>query len=198
MAGIPSIGDILMLSQLAWRIGCAFTSGRAGAPAEFKEVENELHSLTKALTLLAEALDEDDSIISRADEKTKEGLEKMLECCQQTLENLNSFVGQYQEIKKPDGESHITTQRSWKRLLIRNYKTIGWTGEGGTIQALRNMLHMHVNSISVTVLSLQRLVTPPYRGLTGSPYGNFFPWVLPNSFAESRLQPLPFTSRKHH
>lgn len=156
MAGIPSIGDILMLSQLAWKIGCAFTSGRAGAPAEFREVENELHGLTKALTLLAEALDQDDSIISRADERTKEGLDKILECCRQTLENLNSFVSQYQEIKKPDGPGGMTTQRSWKRLLVRNYKTICWTGEGGNIQALRSMLHMHVNSISLTMQALHR------------------------------------------
>lgn len=161
MAGIPSIGDVLMLSQLAWRIGRAFTSGRAGAPTEFQEVESELRSLTKSLTLLAEALDHDDSVISRADEKTKEGLEKILECCRQTLETLDSFVSQYQEIKRPDGGINAATQRSWKRLLIRNYKTICWTGEGGTIQALRNMLHMHVNSISLTMQALHRSV-PPY------------------------------------
>ena len=147
-----------MLSQLAWRIGRAFTSGRVGAPAEFQEVENELQSLTKSLTLLAEALDEDDSIISRADEKTKEGLDKILDCCRQTLENLDSFVGQYQEIRRPDGESNMAAHRSWKRLLVRNYKTICWTCEGGTIQALRNMLHMHVNSISLTMQALHRFV----------------------------------------
>ena len=158
MAGIPSIGDILMLSQLAWRIGRAFTSGRAGAPTEFQEVENELQSLTTSLTLLAEALDQDDSIISRADEKTKEGLDKILGSCRQTLENLDSFVSQYQEIKRLDGENNMATQRSWKRLLVRNYKTICWTGEGGTIQALRNMLHMHVNSISLTMQALHRSV----------------------------------------
>lgn len=167
MAGIPSIGDILMLSQLAWRIGRAFTSGRAGAPTEFQEVENELHGLTKSLTLLAEALDQDDSIISRADEKTKEGLDKILECCRQTLENLDSFVSQYQEIKRPDGGINEATQRSWKRLLIRNYKTICWTGEGGTIQALRNMLHMHVNSISLTMQALHRSVPPVPLGVIG-------------------------------
>jgi hypothetical protein len=158
MAALPNIGDILMLSQLAWRIGCAFTSGRQGAPAEFQEVENELNSLTSALTLLAETLDEDGSIISRSDEKTREGVEKILESCRQTLSNLDSFVLQYQEIKKSDGgrDGMVATQKSWKKILVRNYKTIWWTSEGGNIEALRSMLNMHVNSISIMMQALQR------------------------------------------
>lgn len=97
MAGLPSIGDIMLLSQLAWKIGCAFTSGRQGAPAEFQEVENELTSLTKAITLLTEVLDRDDSILVRADEKTKDGLDKILECCRQVSE-------------EPNTHSHLTYQ----------------------------------------------------------------------------------------
>lgn len=83
MASLSSVADIMELSQLAWKIGCTFTSGRPGAPAEFREIENELTSLTKAITLLAEVLDKDDSILARADEKTKDGLDKILECCRQ-------------------------------------------------------------------------------------------------------------------
>ena len=37
-----------------------------------------------------------------------------------------------------------------------DYKKILWTSEGGNIQALRNMLQMHVGSISITVKALQR------------------------------------------
>ena len=83
MAGIPSIGDIMLLSSLAWKIGTAFTSGRAGAPAEFREVENELDGLKKSITMLADTLDTDDSILARADDRTKEGLIKILDCCQE-------------------------------------------------------------------------------------------------------------------
>lgn len=92
MAGLPSLGDIMLLSQLAWKIGCAFTSGRQGAPAEFQEVENELTSLTKAITLLTEVLDRDDSILVRADERTKDGLDKILECCRQVSEKSNNTL----------------------------------------------------------------------------------------------------------
>ena len=171
----------MMLSQLAWKIGCAFTSGRPGAPTEFQEVENELTGLTKSITLLSEALDRDDSILLRADEKTKDGLDKILECCRQviqasrlwprkrekqlrltgsrqTLENLNALIDQYQEIRKPEGTASLAVQRAWKPIFIRNYKKIWWTAEGGNIHALKNMLEMHVNSIDLTLKALQRCV----------------------------------------
>jgi hypothetical protein len=53
MAMTPSIGDILMLSQTAWRIGRAFTQGKKSAPAEFAEVEREADGLSEALQLVS-------------------------------------------------------------------------------------------------------------------------------------------------
>ncbi|MCJ1486599.1 hypothetical protein MMC06_006777 [Schaereria dolodes] len=99
----PLIGDIMMLSQLAWKIGFAITFGRAGAPAEFKEVENELKSLTTSITLLAETLNKDDSLITRLDKRTKVGLDKILGFCRQTIEDLDAFVTRYQEIRHENG-----------------------------------------------------------------------------------------------
>lgn len=92
----------MLLSQLAWKIGCAFTSGRQSAPAEFQEVENELTSLTKAITLLTEVLDRDDSILGRADERTKDGLDKILECCRQVSDdsyNIPSILISYRLLR---------------------------------------------------------------------------------------------------
>ena len=40
--------------------------------------------------------------------------------------------------------------------MIRNYKKLLWTTEGGNIQALRNMLQLHVGSINTMVTALQR------------------------------------------
>lgn len=71
----------MLLSSLAWKIGCAFTSGQAGAPSEFREVENELRGLQVALRNLADTLGEDGSILSRADDRTKEGLKTILSSC---------------------------------------------------------------------------------------------------------------------
>ncbi|KAI9764270.1 MAG: hypothetical protein M1840_008561 [Geoglossum simile] len=135
--GIPSIGDVLLLSQLAWRIGYAFTAARPSAPPEFLDVETELKTLTKALDLLAEALDDDDSILVRADERVKAGVNKSLLNCQQSLEDLNAFVVRYQEVRKPEGEvgtRGIHGVKTWKVLLLKSWRSVWWTTEGGDIQ----------------------------------------------------------------
>ncbi|MCJ1478702.1 hypothetical protein MMC13_007384 [Lambiella insularis] len=152
---MPSIGEILMLSQLAWKIGCAFTAGKAGAPTQFLEVENELKSLTNAITLLAENLDEDDSLLGHSDELIKGSIYKILSCCKQTLDDLESFVNQYQEVRRPGAAGGLATQKSWRPVLVKNYKHIMWTTEGGGIESLRNMLAMHTQSISLTMRALQ-------------------------------------------
>jgi hypothetical protein len=139
MTGIPSIGDVLLLSQLAWRIGCAFTTGRPSAPHEFHEVESELKTLTKSLDLLAEALDDDNSILTRADDKVKVGVNQILFNCQQCLEDLGAFVSRYQEIKRPEGEvgtRGIQGVKTWKPILLKNWKSVWWTAEGGSIQGI--------------------------------------------------------------
>ena len=160
MAAPVSVGDILMLSQVAWRLTCAFTAGRANAPSQFQEVENELKGLTSSLTMLAESLDADGSLLARADGKTREGMVSILSCCSQSLDELDTFVNSYQDIRRVDqpGGGHAV-QRSWRSFFLKNYKTIIWTTEGGNIQSLRNMLAMHTQSITIAVEALQTFVT---------------------------------------
>lgn len=170
MAGILNIGDILMLSQLAWKIGRAFTAGRKGAPAEFVEVESEVNGLAKALKLLAETLFADHAscdggdvkggsgILAQASAETRNGVEVILQSCQTTLKDLESLVEQYQVIRKHRTSGGFSIERSWSDLVLSSYKKMLWTTEGGNIQALRNMLHMHTSTISLTMQALQRCV----------------------------------------
>lgn len=81
MAFSLSIGDIVLLGSLAWKIGRAFTSGRAGAPAEFREVENELTSLSLSIKKLTDTLRTDDSILAKSNDKTRADLERTLAVC---------------------------------------------------------------------------------------------------------------------
>src|ERR1700712_5444508 len=87
MSGIPSIGDILMLSQATWRTGRAFSSGRRCAdmviPAEFIEVEAELNRLSKALKHLAELLvsEQIESFVGSADRAAHDGIGSIILSC---------------------------------------------------------------------------------------------------------------------
>jgi hypothetical protein len=160
MTSIPSVGDILLLSQLAWKIGRAFTAGRKGAPPEFLEVETEINGLAKALKLLAEALfnEADGELLRQADPETQHGVAAILASCQRTVHDLDSLMDQYQVIKKHRTPGGFAIERSWSDLVLAQYQTMTWTAEGGNIRNLRNMLRMHTSSLTLTMQALQRCV----------------------------------------
>ncbi|QIW99389.1 hypothetical protein AMS68_004907 [Peltaster fructicola] len=155
MASGPSVGDILMLSQLAWKIGRAFTQGRKGALSEFSEVEREANGLSEALKLVAETLYSDNSILTQADEHTRHAVSTILDSAHKTLSDLESFVERYRVIKKKETKGGFVVERAWSEVVIANYKTLKWTTEGGDITELRNMLHMHTTTIDLTMQALQ-------------------------------------------
>lgn len=157
-AQMPSIGDVLMLSQVAWRTGRAFTSGRANAPREFHQIELELNGVAKALKLLAEVLlsDGPEQLIQQAEPYIQNALTTILLSSKRTLDDLESLIDQYQVIKKNRTSGGYTVERSWSELVIQNYGSMMWTTEGGNIQDLRELLHLHTASISLTKNALQR------------------------------------------
>jgi hypothetical protein len=150
-----SVGDILMLSQTAWKIGRAFTQGKKSAPSEFAEVEREANGLSEALKLVAETLHTDGSILAQADGDTKSAVNTIIESARKTLSDLESFVERYQVIKKKETNGGFVVERSWSEVVLANYKTFKWTTEGGDLTELRNMLQMHTNTIQLTMQALQ-------------------------------------------
>lgn len=160
-ASMPTIGDILMLSQVAWRTGRAFTSGRLNAPREFLQIESELNGVAKALKLLAETLlsDGPEQLIQQAEPYIQNGLTTILLSSKRTLDDLESLIDQYQVIRKNRTSGGYTVERSWSELVIQNYTSMMWTTEGGDIHDLRELLHIHTASISLTKNALQRYFT---------------------------------------
>lgn len=148
-----SVGDILMLSQCAWRIGRAFV--QKSAPTEFARVEREANDLSNTLKLAADALHADDSILSRADEETVQAVYAILESAQKSLGDLENFVDRYQVIKKRQVTGGYIVERRWSEAVLANYKTIKWTTEGSNIEQLQDVLHMHTNTITLTMQALQ-------------------------------------------
>nr|POE56717.1 hypothetical protein CFP56_33689 [Quercus suber] len=150
-----SIGDILMLSQTAWKIGRAFTHGKKSAPAEFAEVEREANGLSDALKMVADTLHEDGGLLSRAEDETKAAVNGILESARRTLNDLDSFVDRYRVLSRKETSGGFVVERSWADAVLANYRTFRWTTEGGNITDLRNMLEMHSTSINLTMQALQ-------------------------------------------
>jgi hypothetical protein len=159
---VPSIGDILMLSQKAWKIGRTFYACQKNAPAELRYVEMEIGSFAKALKLLAEALhtESEGELFRSAYQETKDGIGTILRSCQRIIDDLDSLIDQYQVIKKHRTVGGFAIERSWSDLVLASYRTMIWTTEGGDLANLREMLRTHTNSITILVEALQRLVMP--------------------------------------
>ncbi|KAM0714310.1 hypothetical protein Q7P37_010097 [Cladosporium fusiforme] len=156
MAMTPSVGDILMLSQTAWKVARAFTQGQKSAPAEFAEIEREANGLSDALKLVAETLHSDGSTLERADDNTKSAVSTIIDSAQRTLSDLESFVERYRILRKEQTSNGFTSERrTWSEVVLANYKTLAWTTEGGSISALRDMLHIHTSTINLTMQALQ-------------------------------------------
>jgi hypothetical protein len=161
MESIPSIGDVLMLSQVAWRAGRAFTGGnRKTSPREFLDVEDELNRLSKSLKALAESLfsDETESFVSQADRHSQEGVAAIFLSCKRTLDDLESYIEHNQVIRKNKTLGGYTIERSWSNLVLSNYRNMMWTAEGGSIYNLRDMLAMHGATIAMLRSILERSV----------------------------------------
>jgi hypothetical protein len=162
---LPSIGDVLMLSQTAWRTGRAFTSGRKcsdNVPQEFLDVEHELNNLSKALKSLAEVLtfDSVESFIASGDESPQEGIATILQSCKKTLEDLESMTSLYQTNRKQRTTGGFTIERLWNDSLLNNYDTYVWTADGGNVHDLFEFLRMHTVTVGMLKSTLERSSFP--------------------------------------
>jgi len=161
MASPVSIGDALLLCKLAFRLGRTFTSGRKSAPAELREVENQLYSLSAALSSLHSSPIAASSHLGNAAlaaelENGQQGstiLAKMLENCAETLSHLESIVEKYASMKNSNHTeaSETSLPKRWSKRLVRDFNKIKWTTEGGDLTVLRSQLMVHINSINVVL-----------------------------------------------
>jgi hypothetical protein len=138
-----SIGDILLLSNIAFQLGRAFTSGRKSAPSEFQEVQNQLYSLGAAL----DALKDLPSSSPQAQGDPADGVSAIIQNCRGTLQHLESLVDKYLVIQ----DSPQTGPRRWRSEMVKNWRKIQWTTEGGTLNHLRHNLGVHIASLNLAV-----------------------------------------------
>jgi len=155
---VPNVGDILMLSQVAWKTGRIFTAGRKDAPSDFHAVETDISGLAQALKLLAEAIhaEEVHGLISKASQETQDGVTIILSSCERTIHDLDSLVDRYQVIRKHRTVGGFAIERSWSDLVLAQYDTIMWTTEGGNLHDLSNLLQMHTKSIRLLTEAVRR------------------------------------------
>lgn len=164
MASPLQIGDILLITQLCFKVARAFGSGRKAAPAEFREVEHELYALANTMDLLKDAI-ESGAVNTLNYPDAQQGLPgtssaavnlaKMVENCTVTMKQFEEFIGKYTEtLSGADGtgsNGRSGRKRNMKQKFIVNFKKLMWTTEEGTVQEFRNKLMIHMQGINAMV-----------------------------------------------
>ena len=150
-----SIGDVLLLSKIAFRIGQAFTSGRKAAPAEFSEIQSLLFTMSKSLELLVQKQSDSSSNAQpfQKETDTDQILAQMIINCKDTLVPLEELVKKYSDIE-PDKEG--IEKRHWKDDIRKNWKQVVWTKEGGNLAKLKTTLTAHLNGLQLALLATNR------------------------------------------
>jgi hypothetical protein len=153
-----SIGDAILLSQIAYNLGVALTSGRKAASAEFSEIQGLLYTLSGALKLLVRDLPEEES--SRADQSSKlrdeemDSLLQMIKSCQGTLRQLENLVSKYRDI-----DAGLNLQRPGRRWMEEariNWTKVLWAKERDEIAKIKVSLATHINGVNLAVGAINK------------------------------------------
>jgi hypothetical protein len=150
-----SIGDILMISGLAYRIGKTLTTSRKSAPGEFSEVQNQLFAISNALRLLSATLQQEGvpNTEGTVGPEEDEILSRMIENCQTTLQHLDGVLKSCPELRTEIDKEYDdeTARKRWRRQFKENIKKIKWTAEGADLDKLRQNLATHVNALNLAI-----------------------------------------------
>lgn len=157
-----SFGDAYLMAKLAFKIGQAFTKGKKSAPAEFREVESQLYSLSAALNAFSTARESGPNTLLDIDKSklpnpvpphfanNHDIIIGMLQSCKETLSHLEAIVKKY-SIMTASSDSSEPRFRRWSRGLRSEWKKVAWTTEGGDLAALRSNLGIQTNSLNLVL-----------------------------------------------
>jgi hypothetical protein len=170
-----SIGDIILLSQLAYKLYSTITAGRRAATKDLQELADVLFGLRCALDHLGNAAKDisttgpEESQATNAIE-VQQKLNTMVISCRATLQDLDSVTKRYREAAEPtnsdvgveDADSRpdveASSNPSKKRSIARfrekarvNWMKIRWDMERNSLSEYRVKLQSHTDAINLVL-----------------------------------------------
>lgn len=155
-----SFGDAYLMGKLACKLGQAFTKGRKSAPAEFREVESQLYSLSAALSAFSSARESSTNAPLILDQsklpknmpshfaENQDIILGMLRSCKETLNHLEAIVNKYSVLSTSTDASQPRMKR-WTKELKSDWRKISWTTEGDDLNVLKGNLTIQTNSLNL-------------------------------------------------
>ncbi|KAI4658882.1 uncharacterized protein J4E79_006642 [Alternaria viburni] len=139
-----SIGDIILLSQLAYDLYATVSSGRKAASRDLKELEEVLFSLKCALDHLRDVSTE---VLERpgmrhGESGLKEKLDVMIGSCAATLQELDAVTKKYRVIESQASKRKATMSSldDVKKSIRVNWQRVRWDREKQSLQQYREKL----------------------------------------------------------
>jgi hypothetical protein len=171
-----SIGDGILLVQLAWRT----VQGARQACGEHDELTREVSSLHRVLQQLHRELSNPESLLNRADNKQREEMEELCEGCQQILNVMNAIVTKYNTLS----DDERSGKRIWQKVKFGN-------GEMKDLAEIRLKMLAHTSALimglNLCSLGSQGKVEKQLEGVGGDLEGirAKVDWIVANITAKS-------------
>ena len=131
-----SVGDAVLLGQLAWRT----VQNSRKACGEHHELTREAFSLHVVIRRLEKEVSKPESSINRPDDKCQEELQIIVESCEKVLKLLNRVLEKYNTLS----EKERSVQKLWHRVRFGN-------SELADIRDLREKLVYYTSTLSLFV-----------------------------------------------
>lgn len=158
-----SIGDVVLLSKLAYRLGRTLIVERKSAPSAAKEVQNQLFSIATALSAVASCAelekqisntgitvyDGDRGVDLEGNEVGDDAISKVVRLCRETLTGMQNKINKHECIL-PEGKGDDAggARSSWQNLK-KNWKKVRWTMQTDELERIRKDLNMHISSLDL-------------------------------------------------
>lgn len=138
------LADLLTLTKLAWDLyhNCYLVA--RDAPDGFRQLVNELASLQGILRSLRDDVNSDKSFLERLGEDRKQTLERCLQGCFHTLQELRDLVMKYRQLGIGDG--------------LMFWQKIKWITQKSTINELKSKVMVHSCNLSLCMSSIGKYV----------------------------------------
>lgn len=172
-----SIGDGVLLAQLAWRT----VQGARRALGEYDELTCELSGLHNILQRLQRELANPDSLLNRAEDDRKQELNELGGGCERILRVMESVITKYNALS----EGKRSGKQLWQKIRFGN-------GEVQDLADIRMKLSTHTTAIMMNInlcsLGSQGRVERQLNGLDGDLKGmkEKIEWVAANITTNSR------------
>ena len=174
------IGDLVLCTQIAYRLYTAVTSGRANAPRDLKELEDVLFGLYCGLDHLqkvhATILDKAAARSGNDAAQIKQQLGLMISSCLHTLEELDNTTAKYREAADDPPRRAVNSQykvagvvfsRQVKAQVKVQWRRVLWDYRGDSLSKYRQKLQSHTDAINLLLSSIIWLVpTAPLRRIS--------------------------------